>query len=300
MNFLIIRRNKIRSFFIIFSAYVIFLLTGAILGIYFYDSYQFGLIAATAVFVIYFVVSMYSAKATIMYLNSAQKIEKEDNPVLWNVCENLILMTDIPMPEIYIMDDDSPNAFACGFSPSSSAVCVSTGLLKILNRNELEAVIAHELSHIRHRDIMLSTILIAISSALILLLNIARFSYYRPYKQKNDKDGAANILILILILLSVFAPLIMLIIRLSLSRKREYLADAGAVELCNDPQSLIDALLKLENAPISRVANKECASFFIVNPFKRKENADSLFSTHPSTFNRIKNLQAMLGVSDAV
>jgi len=213
----------------------------------------------------------------------------------------MTIVTRLPFPRIFIIEDESPNAFAAGNSPEKASVAVTTGLLKKLNREELTGVLAHEFAHIRNYDIRLSTVALAIAG---LIAFLAQFSTRMMFwggggrRRKSDNSGGAGIILLILsLLILVLSPFVATIIRLALSRNREYLADASAVEFTRNPEGLKSALIKIATSEPMEAANAASASLYIVNPFKRmregEAESDGLFSTHPSTANRIKRLEAM-------
>jgi heat shock protein HtpX len=218
-----------------------------------------------------------------------------------HVVEEMTIVTRLPFPRIFIIEDESPNAFAAGNSPEKASVAVTTGLLKKLNREELTGVLAHEFAHIRNYDIRLSTVALAIAG---LIAFLAQFSTRMMFwggggrRRRSDNSGGAGIILLILsLLILVLSPFVATIIRLALSRNREYLADASAIEFTRNPEGLKSALNKIANSDPMEAANAASASLYIVNPFKRMKEgeteSDGLFSTHPSTANRIKRLEAM-------
>jgi heat shock protein HtpX len=225
----------------------------------------------------------------IMRMNRAREVATpHEYPALWNAVENLAMVARIPMPKIYIINDQSPNAFATGFSPNSGAVAVTTGILEVLNREELEGVLAHEIAHIKNFDIRLSTVAIALVSVVAILADLGtRFIFGR------DRKVHPVIMILGIILL-ILSPIIATIIQLALSRNREYLADATGAELTRNPHALASALEKISgvNKPV-RHAAKSTAALYFNDPFKKKEKKTNLFSTHPPIDERIKRLNEM-------
>ncbi len=229
----------------------------------------------------------------ILGLHHAQPIVKEDNPELWNAVENLAITAGLPMPKVYIIPDNAPNAFATGRDKNHAAVAVTSGLLQILNRNELEGVIAHELSHIGNKDILLSTIVVVLVGFVSLLSQIfIRGSFFRSSKRDGEGGG---ILVLIGIILAILSPIAVTLIQLAISRKREYLADASGALLTRYPEGLASALQKISAyaAPL-KTASATTAHLFIANPFgSAGKKLSGLFSTHPPTEERIKILRGM-------
>lgn len=194
------------------------------------------------------------------------------------------------MPRIYIIDDPSPNAFATGISPKSGAVAVTTGLMNRLNREEIEGVLAHEVAHIRNYDIRLSTIAVALVSAIAILSDIGmRFFIFSGGRNNNNKHPLIMIIALLLVLL---APIIAVVMQLAISRNREYLADASAVELTRNPEALATALERITDThtPVEE-ASSSTASLYFADPLKKK--AASLFSTHPPADERVRRLRQM-------
>ena len=236
------------------------------------------------------IVSYFYGDKIVLGLNSAKLASRQDYFDYYTVVENLSLASQIPTPKTYIINSPSPNAFATGNSPQNAVICVTTGLLEKLNRSELEAVIAHELSHIKNYDIRLMTIVSVLLGTLTILIRTTRRSSTRKRK---SKDSAA-IFQLIGFILIIFAPIIAQLIQLAISRQREYLADSSGVKLTRQPQSLISALQKIssDTNPLTQ-ASTATASLYISNPFKNDKFA-SLFSTHPPIEKRIEALQSML------
>lgn len=214
----------------------------------------------------------------------------------FTVSENLAQVAGIPMPKLYVIDDPALNAFATGRNPEHAVVCATTGLLAKLDRHQLEAVVAHELSHIRHYDILLSSLIAILAGALVMVINnIYNFS---PGKSSDDNDGGNALIQLILLLLIIFAPLLLDLFQLMLSRRREYFADAGSAELTQNPQSLIDALtiLSQDKKQLKNVS-QATADLYIVDPQKKKTlsaKISQLFATHPPVEDRIAALQQLL------
>ena len=224
--------------------------------------------------------------------SGARPFKREESEELWNVVENLSITAGLPMPKIYIINDASPNAFATGRNKEHAAVAVTTGLLQILNKNELEGVIAHELAHIGNKDILLQTIVVVLVGFIALLSDIFLRSMFWGGGDRDNKVGVW--FILIGIVLAILSPIIATIIQLAISRKREFLADASGALLTRYPEGLASALEKIsqKSAPLKR-ANNATAHLFISNPFGKKglKGLHRLFMTHPPVEERIKALR---------
>ena len=232
----------------------------------------------------------------ILCFSQAKKATKSEFYNYYTVTENLCLGANMPMPKLYVIDDPALNAFATGLSPQSGVICVTTGLLAKLDRHELEAVVAHELSHIRHFDIRLASLIAVIGGAVLMLVEIVYRSNYYGRKKSNNRDNNP-ILALIFFVLAIFAPLILNLLQLALSRQREFLADAGSVQMTRNPQALIKALKKISSdyTPLQR-ASAAFSEMYISDPFKKKDflaRISHLFSTHPSITERIKALESI-------
>ena len=237
----------------------------------------------------------YSDKIVIG-LSKAKPVTRENARELYNVVENLCITAGRPMPKIYLIEDSSPNAFATGRNPQHAVVAVSSGLLGVLDRSELEGVLAHELSHIGNRDMLLSTMVVVLVGFVALLSDIfLRSMFWRGVGSGNrDRGGQAGaVLMLIGLILALLSPLIATLIRLAISRKREFLADASGALLTRYPEGLARALEKIEKySKPMKYANKAMAHLYIANPFSTK-NIAKLFMTHPPIEERVKALRDM-------
>lgn len=296
-----IEQNKRRTVLIVFLFFLLFAALGAAIGYLNWDNALSGVALALIIGLAYVVIMVAQSTQVVMSLNNAKEItDKAQYPMLWNIVDEMTIVTRLPFPRIFIIEDESPNAFAAGNSPEKASVAVTTGLLKKLNREELTGVLAHEFAHIRNYDIRLSTVALAIAG---LIAFLAQFSTRMMFwgggrRRRSDNSGGAGIILLILsLLILVLSPFVATIIRLALSRNREYLADASAIEFTRNPEGLKSALSKIATSDPMEAANAASASLYIVNPFKRMKEgeteSDGLFSTHPSTANRIKRLEAM-------
>lgn len=227
----------------------------------------------------------------VLSMYKARKVSREDAPKLYNTVENLASNALLPMPKVYIIENPTPNAFATGRNPQNGAVAVTTGILKMLSQDELEGVIAHELSHIKNRDILVSTIAATLVGTITLIARMAGWAAMFGGRDEKDGNIFADLALMIL------APLVAVLIQLAISRSREYGADSGGAEISGKPLALASALAKLSagNAQIPmRNAETATAHMFIVNPLSGKALA-RLFSTHPSSEERIKRLTDIAG-----
>lgn len=207
--------------------------------------------------------------------------------VLYRVTERLAQRAGLPMPKVYVIPDPSPNAFATGRNPAHAAVAATEGILRVLNENELEGVIAHELSHVRHRDILISSVAATMGAAIMMIARMAQFAAFFGGGRDDDNRGNPIALLLTIIL----APLAAMLIQAAISRSREFAADAGAAQLVGTPYGLVDALKKIETvaAKVPLDANPATAHMFIIKPFS-VSGMLSMFSTHPPTEARIRAL----------
>jgi len=236
--------------------------------------------------------SYFSGSKMALAVNGAKEIQKSDNPELWRTVENLAIADGLPMPRVYIMDDPAPNAFSTGRNPDNSVVCVTTGLLQIMNETELQGVIAHELGHVKDYDIRVNTLAFALVGVISLIADFfLRFSLFGGLR--DDRENNNQIFIILAIIAAILAPLAATLLQLSISRRREYLADAQGALTTRYPEGLADALEKIEQTGSATVRqNTSTAHMFFVNPLKG-HSILNLFSTHPPIEARIKALREM-------
>jgi heat shock protein HtpX len=224
--------------------------------------------------------------------------------VLDNVTEEMAIAAGIPKPKLYVIDDTSPNAFATGKNPETGVVCCTTGLLNKLNRDELQGVIAHEMSHIRNYDIRFMTTISLIAGLIPLLSDfLMRMGWFGGGRRSRDSDsnnGAQSIFMIVAIILAILAPIFSVLLQMAVSRKRELLADASAAELTRYPEGLASALRRISDDPEPlEAANRATQHLYIVNPLKRNtEQSSALFSTHPPIEERIEALSHLMGAFD--
>ncbi|MCU0653633.1 MAG: M48 family metallopeptidase [Candidatus Pacebacteria bacterium] len=275
-----------------------------IIGVGWLFSYQLGdpsilyIAVAIAVFQSFF--SYWFSDKVVLAMAGAKLIEKRDNPELYRIVENLCIASGLPLPKIYIINEAQPNAFATGRDKNHAVVAVTAGLLQRLDKQELEGVIAHELSHIGNRDILLQTVVV-ISVGIIAILSdfFLRISFWGGGRRDDDRDRGQLGLILgvLAIVAAILAPIAATLIQLAISRKREFLADADAALLTRYPEGLARALQKIASDPNPlRGANDSTAHLYIANPFRGKQAKSwftGLFSTHPPIEERIKILMEM-------
>jgi heat shock protein HtpX len=245
-----------------------------------------------------FISYFFSDKITLA-ISGAKEIDLKQNQELYQIVENLTIAGGLPMPRVYIIEDTAMNAFATGRNPKNAVVCVTTGLLSRLNRTELEGVLAHELSHIGNYDIRFMTLVVVMVGVITLLADwMLRFSMFGG-RRKSDNDSGNAIFLIIGIVLAILTPIIATLIKLAVSRKREFLADSSGALLTRYPEGLASALEKIsqDTEPLE-AANKATAHLYITNPLKSQGNKTTgwfanLFNTHPSIEERIKRLREM-------
>ena len=302
----LIARNKRNSFLLIGIFLAFFIGFGLLIGmVWGAGDWRFAWVVAAAAAMLAFLLtlgSFYGGSSVLLSMSRAKEIRKADDPQLFNVVEELCLAGGAPMPRIYLIDDSAMNAFATGRNPAHSAVAITTGLRAKLTRDELQGVIAHELSHVRHYDILYATLVAVMVGTLVILSDVfLRSLWYgggsrRRRSSRSEGGGAAQVILLVLgILLAILAPILARIIQMALSRQREYLADAGAVELTRNPEGLAGALAKLAgDQEVLEVANRATAPLYIVHPIKKFEaRANSIFNTHPPVQDRIERLLSL-------
>ncbi|MCK5123217.1 MAG: M48 family metallopeptidase [Candidatus Pacebacteria bacterium] len=227
----------------------------------------------------------------VLKMSKAKLIKFEDNKELYRLVENLCITAGLPLPKIYIINDTAPNAFATGRDPEHAVVAVTSGLLQKLNRSELEGVIAHELSHIGNRDILLATVVVVLVGVVALLADFFRYSLWFGGGDRDNRGGGW--IVIVAILLSILAPFFAMLIQLAISRKREFLADADGALLTRYPEGLASALQKISaDSEKLEVANRATAHLYFSNPFKGKK-VSKLFMTHPPAKERIAMLRGM-------
>ncbi len=271
------------------------LMTGIILGIGQLFGGSQGLVMAFVFALLLNFGSYWFSDKIVLAMYQAREVGLDEVPELYRIVQNLALRSQLPMPRLYIIPSESPNAFATGRDPDHAVVAATEGILRIMSREELEGVIAHELSHVKNRDILVSSIAATLAGVIMMLANMARWAaIFGVGRSDRDDEGGGGILGLIV--MSVLAPIAAMVIQMAISRSREYLADATGARVSGNPLGLASALEKLERSsqlvPLEG-AHPESAHMFIVNPLSGGALIN-LFSTHPPIEERIKRLRAMI------
>jgi heat shock protein HtpX len=244
----------------------------------------------------------FAGDSLVLTVSGAREVDETVTPQLMNVVRELAIAANVPMPKVYVIDDTAPNAFATGRDPKHASVAITTGLLEKLDREELQGVIAHELSHVRNLDIRFSLIVgVMVGTIAILADFFLRFTFWGGGRGRNRESGggggAQAVVFVIAIVLAVLAPLISRFIQLAVNRQREYLADASAVDLSRNPYGLERALAKIAgDAEVLEVANRGTQHMYFTNPIKKfEERSSGLMSTHPPIIERINRLRELTG-----
>lgn len=282
-----IAENKRKTIFIIFGFII---LIGAIAVLFAY-AYNDPFIAVWTIIIalIYAIIQYFAASHEAMAIVGAKQIEKKDNPRLYNIVENLSITTGLPMPKVYIVEDNAPNAFATGRDPEHASVAATTGLINIMDDKELTAVMAHEMSHVKNYDIRVSMIVFGLVCVIGLISDIAfRMMFFGNRQRDNEGSPVGYILIIIAAILS---PIVAAVAQMGVSRQREFLADASAVNITRYPEGMIGALKKLQtHTQPMRSQNTAMKTMYITNPL-RKGFFNNLFSSHPPLEKRIERLE---------
>ena len=290
-----IKKNKIKSWFIVllflaFIAIIVYYICMAL------DLGELSIIIAMIFAIVSTWGSYYYSDKIVLKLNNARPATREEDLKLVNILDSLVISAGLPeKPQLYVIEDAQPNAFATGRNPKHAVICVTTGLLEKLDYYELEGVLAHEMSHIKNYDILLSAVVSVMVGFVVILSDwFTRISFYggrRGRDGDNDNNGNAIIMLIGLIFL-ILAPIFGQLMQLAISRKREFLADATAIEFTRNPDGLISALEKISADPNElKIANKATENMYIANPFRNKKKSSDLWSTHPSTEARIEALR---------
>lgn len=298
MLFQQIASNKRKTTGILILFVIILALVGAGLGFIWGNRPLLGVIIALIFSAIYMLIVLPNPANMVMSLNHAQEIHEQDNPVLWHVVQDMALVGKVPMPRVFIINDPSPNAFATGRDPNHSAVAVTQGLLDMMNREELEGVLGHEISHIRNYDILVSTIAAVLVGVISYLSGIAsRYIWWIDDDRDSDNDNGNTIVVIFKIVAIIFVlilgPICASLAQMALSRNREYLADASSVELTRNPHGLISALTKIDGSDPMKAADPSSAGMYIEDPLRKRHGLTHLFDSHPPTSDRIKRLENM-------
>jgi heat shock protein HtpX len=306
----VIASNRRRSALLITVMAVILVLIGYSAGALIAgpDAGGFGVLVALGIMTVMLLAYFTSAESILMHGTCARELKRDDSPQLFNIVDEMRLASGLEfMPKIYLIDDPAPNAFAVGRKPDSSAVCVTTGLLYRLNRDELQGVIGHEIGHLKNHDVQFMTLAAVMLGTIVILSVIVRQYFWyggRGRSRSSSRDGGGQLQIIILVvglLFAILGPVMAQLLYFACSRKREYLADASSAQFTRYPEGLASALEKISQAHESlSFANQATAPMFIVNPLTAATGeADSVFSSHPPTQDRIRVLRAMTGASFA-
>lgn len=291
--------SNIRRTWLLFTVFLIVIIALGWVFSYVFESQIILFVAVGFSFLMSFFSYWYSDKI-VLAISQAKPLKKKDNPELYRIVENLCITAGLSMPRIYIINEAASNAFATGRNPDNAVVAVTRGLLERLDRSELEGVIAHELSHIGNRDILLSTVVVVLVGSIVMLADFfLRWTIWGGRGRKRDSHGNGKMQAIIMIVglvAAILSPLIAKLIQMAISRKREFLADASGALLTRYPEGLARALEKIaqDTTPL-KVANKATAHLYIASPLKGKQakGMAKFFLTHPSVEERIRRLRGM-------
>jgi heat shock protein HtpX len=301
----LIARNRRNSLLLMALFLVFFVAVGLLIGhVWGGGDWRFGAAVSVGAGVLAFLLMMasyYGGSSVLLGISQAHEIQKSDDPQLYNVVEELCIAGGMPMPKVYIINDTAMNAFATGRDPAHAAVAITRGLREKLTRDELQGVIAHELSHVRFYDTLFATLIAVMVGLLVMLCDVFLRSLWwggarRSRRDRDDGGGGAQAILLILaIVLAILAPILAKIIQMAISRQREYQADAGSVELTRNPEGLASALAKIGgDEEVLEVANRATAPLYIVHPIQKFEDrSGSIFDTHPPLRERIQRLVSL-------
>jgi heat shock protein HtpX len=279
--------NSVKTVALLAAMTVLFILIGGMLG------GEQGMVVAFLFAGLMNFASYWWSDRVVLWMYGAQEVNESQAPQFHALVRRLAQRAGLPMPKVYVIPTDTPNAFATGRNPRHAAVAATEGILRILSPDELEGVMAHELSHVRNRDILISTIAATMAGAIMMLARMAQFAaMFGGARRQDDEEGGGGIVGMIL--LAILAPLAAMLIQMAISRAREYQADAAGAQLSRKPWALADALEKLERGAtaLPMEANPSTAHLFIVNPL-RGSSLLNLFSTHPPVEQRVARLRAM-------
>lgn len=287
-----VRDNKIQSYFIV----GIFLAVITLVIYFICTLFNFGEYAAIIALIFSVTSSLityYNCDKIVLSLNNARPANSNQDRLLSTILDNLCIASGLPKPKLYVIESEALNAFATGRNPNNAVICFTTGIIDKLNKYELEGVMAHELSHIKNYDILLSTVISVFVGFVVLITDIIFRSRVRISSSSDNNKNANGIIQILGLIFLILSPIFTKLIQLAISRKREYLADASAVEITRNPSGLISALKKLsDDDQTLKNASNATAHMYIVNPLKDgKENIQNLFSTHPPIEDRISRLE---------
>lgn len=292
-----ISKNKRLSYLLIVLVAALMLLLGFAIG-YATGFGVFGVLLAAAVAIVMGLTSYFKGDRMVLAASRARRVNHDDAPQLFNVVEEMAIASGNPMPAVYIIEDSAPNAYATGRNPEHSSIAVTRGLMDKLNREELQGVIGHEMSHVRNYDILYATMVGIMVGTIVLMADFfLRWGFFTGGRRGRSNGGGylQIIMLVIAVLAAILAPLAARAVQFSISRRREYLADASAVELTRNPMGLANALQKIsDDQEVLEVANRATAHLYIANPIKKFEKrAKGMFSSHPPIQMRIQTLRDM-------
>jgi len=296
-----IASNKRLTFFLFFIFSLLIIALGYVIGLI-WGVWWIGIIFAFILSVIYITISYYTGDKAILNLSKAKEVKKKDDPFLINTVEGIAIAAGLPKPKVFMIKEESINAFATGRDPEHASITVTSGAREKLNRQELEGVIAHEMSHIKNRDILVMMLAVMLFGLIVLFSQVMIRSFIFGGKGRRNNNSGGGILILIVIAVAVIAailaPLLARMLKMAISRKREFLADANAAVLTRYPPGLANALKKIKNDKdkVVDTANRATAFLYIENPLRHKKKVnwvDRMFMTHPDINERIRRLESM-------
>ncbi len=290
------RQNRRRAFLLGFVLFLVLGGAGAALGSA-WGSWPLGALAGVAIALVQFLVARSAGDRILLAVAKAEPVRRLDRPQLVNVVEEVAIAAGVPCPEIRLIEDESPNAFAVGFRPDRAAVAVTTGLLEKLKRDELQAVVAHEIGHIRNGDSGYMVLMAVMVGTIVILADLAwhTLRWGGRSRSRSSKGGGPALILVALLLLALLAPLISRILQAAVSREREYLADATSVELTRNPSALASALRALTKDPARlKFANRGVQHLFIVNPLRKRRGGGGALASHPPLEKRIRRIEGLL------
>jgi heat shock protein HtpX len=301
-----IAANKRNSFLLTLVVVVLFALLGFSIGYAIGGDVASALVAMVIALVVAALLSAgsyFSGDSLVLAASSAKEVDSTSAPQLLNVVQEMAIAANVPMPKVYVIDDTAPNAFATGRDPQHASVAITTGLLEKLDREELQGVMGHELSHVRNYDIRFALLVGVLVGSIALLADFfLRFTFWGGARRsRRDGDSGGNslqaIMFVVAIVLAILAPIASRLVQLAVNRQREYLADASSVELTRNPHGIERALAKISaDQEVLEVANRATQHMYFTNPIKKfEERSKGLFSTHPATVDRINRLRKLTG-----
>jgi heat shock protein HtpX len=297
--------NRRESLLLVLVVAVVLGLLGFAIGYGASGYVQTGIVVTVGAIVLAMVLSVgsyFGGDALVLGTSGAKEVDANTAPQLLNVVQEMAIAAGVPMPKVYVIDDTAPNAFATGRDPNHASVAVTTGILQKLDREELQGVLGHELSHVRNYDIRFSLLVAVLVGSIALLADFfLRFTFWgggnRSSRDDRGGNGLQAIIFVVALVLAILAPIFARFVQLAVSRQREYLADASSVELTRNPSGLERALAKIaSDQEVLEVANRATAHLYFTNPIKKfEERASSMFSTHPPIVDRINRLRTLTG-----